>query len=71
MMVNTMTSKEKGILINGIIIVLNEQLIKKNKQLCSENRHCDQIPLHGVDMFLCLAFKTDDEITNIAKHCGL
>ena len=66
-----MSAQQKGIIINGIINVLNEQLKKKNKEHCEANCYWLQEPLHGADMFFKLAFLEDEEIKKIAKACGL
>ena len=66
-----MDQKHKGILINHIINILNERIIKENKELCSNNLHSQQKPIHGSDMWITLAFMSDKEIKEIAKACGI
>ena len=66
-----MTDKTKGILINGVINTLNEEIRKENKELCRQNLHSQQKPLLGGDMFFRLAFMTDEQIKNIVTACGL
>ena len=67
-----MNAQQKGIIINGIINTLNEQLKKKNQELVKKtNSYILQEPLHGADMFFKLAFLEDEEIKEIAKACGL
>lgn len=66
-----MNDKRKAILINGIINTLNEQLKKKNEELCAKNLHSMQKPLHGADMFFKLAFMSDEVLQKIASACGL
>ena len=66
-----MNPKLKAIFINQIINVLNERIIKENKELCSNNLHSQQKPIHGSDMWITLAFMSDKEIKEIAKACGI
>ena len=70
-MTNEMNTKLKGILINQIINKLNEPIIKQNKELCSKNLYSHQKPIHGSNMWFTLAFKSDKEIKEIAKACGI
>jgi hypothetical protein len=66
-----MNPKLKAILIDQIINKINEQIIKENKELCYNNLHSQQKPLHGSDMWITLVFKNDEEIKEIAKACGI
>ena len=70
-MSNNISPNQRAVLINSIIGVLNDRLRVVNKQLCAENRHVDQKPLHGGGMFFQLAYKSDSELNKIAKACGL
>ena len=66
-----MNATQKGILANGIIIVLNEHLEKENKRLCALNLHSEQKPLHGADMLFRLAYMEEAELNKVASACGL
>lgn len=66
-----MTPEQKSLTIRGIIYILNEHLKQKNERLCQQNLYDEQIPLHGDEMFLKLAFMSDQEIVTIANKCGL
>lgn len=66
-----MDTNLKGLLIGGIINVLNDAIRADNELLCKANLHIDQKPLHGSDMFFKLASIDDCELDRIAKGCGL
>lgn len=66
-----MNATIKANLINNIIEVLNSQIKVKNKELCEENLHYKQSPLHGSDMFLKLSFISDGELNKIARAAGI
>jgi len=61
----------KAILIDSIMSKLNEVLRERNKKLCANNLHSEQIPLHGSDMFFKLAFLSETKLHEIAKAAGL
>jgi hypothetical protein len=54
-----MTNKQKGKIINNIIIVLSAQAKLHNKSF------------DNGDTFFSLCFKTDKELVKIAKMCGI
>jgi len=66
-----MNEKIKGILINKIIHAMNEQVKKENKELCKNNLHSMQKPLHGGDMFFKLAYMKNIDVNKIATACGV
>jgi hypothetical protein len=66
-----MTDNLKGVLINGIISALNDNLRRKNKELCQQNLYTEQTPLHGAEMFFKLAYMKDSDLNKIAKGVGL
>lgn len=66
-----MKKSNKGIYIQHIINTLNDKIKADNKILCGENRCIEQKPLHGGDMFLKLAFMSDENIDKIVKAAGL
>lgn len=66
-----MTTKNRGILINGIILRMNEIISTKNKELCKQNLYSDQVPLLGFDTFIQLAFMSDSDLDKIAKAAGI
>ena len=62
-----LTDHSKGILINGIMRILNDIIKEENKKLCSENLHYKQNPLCGSDMFFKVMFMDDKETIKIAN----
>jgi hypothetical protein len=66
-----MNIQDKGIIANAVIINLNEAVKAKNKKLCSENLHDQQIPLHGFSMLMDLMSMDDTEFNRIAKLAGV
>ena len=66
-----MKPEHKQCLISGIISVMREETMKKNKKLCKENLFYDQVAFDAGDMLISLAFKSDSELNKIAKLCGL
>lgn len=66
-----MTSEQKAIIANSVIGRLNDVVIKRNKQLCRENLHYKQTPLHGFGMFIDLMAMDDDKFNEIAKLTGV
>ncbi len=61
----------KGSFIRNIINTLNERIEADNKVLREYNSYSDQKPYHGGDMFLRLAYMSDDQIKEIAAACGI
>ncbi len=66
-----LTDSTKGSLIRNIINILNEGIERDNENLRSGNLYSDQKPYHGGDMFLKLAYMSDDQIKKIAAACGI
>lgn len=68
---NEIGSKQRIILVNAIIGVLNEQLKKQNEELCRQNLYIDQKPLHGFEMAITLMAMPDDKLKKVADACGI
>ena len=66
-----LTDHSKGILINGIMRILNDIIKEENKKLCSENLHYKQSPLCGSDMFFKLMFMDDGKLIEISDTCKI
>lgn len=50
---------------------MRENIISKNKELVKQNLYSDQVSFDYGEWFIKLAFMEDDEISEIAKACGL
>jgi hypothetical protein len=62
--------EDKASMTAFIMDTLNKPILEHNKRLCSRNLWNEQVPLHGFDTWLKLAFMSDDEIRKLAKACG-
>ena len=66
-----MTTENRGVLVNSIILRMNEIIAAKNKELCNHNLYADQLPRLGFDTFIQLAFLSDKELDKITKAAGI
>ena len=63
--------KNKGIIINYIINKLNMEIDKENEKLCAKNVYWEQKPHHGFDMYIKLAYMSDEALEKVAEACKL